>query len=164
MISTFLIEASNVPFDMADKLLLVREVGFPYQGTITKHPHDRVTRLCEKNFLMSTITVYLACELCLVSRKRSFFNVATYFDGYIRKLWPMIRMARCAFSQENIGEHNLPWSVSLNAIYIICIHTHTHIWELCTFVRQNAAHAAIRRIRFLIVRDDKMILMHSFKI
>lgn len=41
MIGTFLVEASNISLDVADELLLVREVRFPYQGAITKHPHAR---------------------------------------------------------------------------------------------------------------------------
>lgn len=39
VIGAFLVEAPNVSLDVADQLLLVWKVRFPYEGTITKHPH-----------------------------------------------------------------------------------------------------------------------------
>jgi len=41
VIGALLVEAPDVSLDVADELLLVGEVGLPYQGAITKHPHVR---------------------------------------------------------------------------------------------------------------------------
>lgn len=42
MISTLLVEASDVSLDVADEFFLVWKIRFPYQRTITKHPHARL--------------------------------------------------------------------------------------------------------------------------
>lgn len=41
VVGALLIEAPDVSLDVADELLLVRKIRFPYQGTITEHPHAR---------------------------------------------------------------------------------------------------------------------------
>lgn len=82
MIGTLLIETPDVSFDVADELFLVRKIRFPYQGTITKHPHARSLATSVERFLFivddNDDHVVRQCRLCLMSRvMSSSFNVAT---------------------------------------------------------------------------------------
>lgn len=85
MIGALLIEAPDVPLDVADELFLVWKIRFPYQGAITKHPHAlaRSRRSGEKSpFTVDDDVdddhVARQYELCLIPRvTSSSFSAAT---------------------------------------------------------------------------------------
>lgn len=51
VIGALLIETPDVSLDVTNKLLLVWKIRFPYQRTITKHPHARSLATSVKRFL-----------------------------------------------------------------------------------------------------------------